>query len=146
MHDGNRSVLRDNITKLKSNRNDPLTLLDYDLSTVSEVNECIGSFLSMVSSMMSRSVSISRTPYEMEREIKLFLTNIHNLDVTMNILNDTVYTPYWLLKYNFQSLLNLPNEMELFGPLINIWEDDNKGEGYLRSIKPNITDIHSKHW
>ena len=42
-------------------------------------------FLSMVSSIMGRSVSISRTPYEMERKIKLFLTNIHNLDVTMNI-------------------------------------------------------------
>ena len=120
VHDGNRSVRRDYINQLKSNRKDPPTLLDYNSSMVSEVNGCIGSFLSMASSITSRSDSISRTPYEMEREIKLLLANIHNLDITMNISKDTVYTPYWLLKYNFQSLLNLTTKMELFGPLINL--------------------------
>ena len=44
VHNGNRSVLRGYITQLKRNRNDPPTLLDHDSSTVSEVNECIGSF------------------------------------------------------------------------------------------------------
>ena len=36
--------------------------------------------------------------------------------------------------------------MEKFGPLINLWEGGNKGEGYLRFVKPKITDIHSKNW
>ena len=36
--------------------------------------------------------------------------------------------------------------MELFGPLINLWESGNKGEGYLHFAKQNITDIHFKYW
>ena len=47
---------------------------------------------------------------------------------------------------NYQSLLNLPNAMELYGPLINLWEGANQGEGYLRYTKPIITDIHSVNW
>ena len=66
VHDGNRSVLRGYIIQLKSDRSNPPTLLGYDLSTVSKASECIGHFLSMVSSIMSRGVSIPRTTYEME--------------------------------------------------------------------------------
>ena len=36
--------------------------------------------------------------------------------------------------------------MELYGPLINLWENANQGEGYLRYAKPIITDIHSVNW
>ena len=52
----------------------------------------------------------------------------------------------WLKKYNFLSLLNIPDAMYQYGPLINLWEGSNQGEGYLRYAKPIITDIHSKNW
>ena len=44
------------------------------------------------------------------------------------------------------SLLNLPETMTRYGPLINLWEGSNQGEGYLRYAKPMITNIHSKNW
>ena len=36
--------------------------------------------------------------------------------------------------------------MKLFGPMINLWEGSNQGEGYLRFAKPKLTNIHSKNW
>ena len=56
------------------------------------------------------------------------------------------HTPYWIKKYNYLSLLNLPEAMNLYGPLINLWEGGNKGGGYLRFAKPIIKDIHSVNW
>ena len=54
--------------------------------------------------------------------------------------------PLWLAKYNFQSLLNLPETIKLFGPLSNLWEGGNNGEGILRFVKPRINTIHSPRW
>ena len=36
--------------------------------------------------------------------------------------------------------------MELFGPMMNLWEVSNQGEGYLRYVKPKIHTIKSKNW
>ena len=36
--------------------------------------------------------------------------------------------------------------MRHFGPMINLWEGSNQGEGYLRFVKPKVTNIHSKNW
>ena len=47
----------------------------------------------------------------------------------------------WIRKYNVQSLLNLPKSMELYGPLIDLWEGANQGEAYLHCAKPMIPDI-----
>ena len=54
------------------------------------------------------------------KEVSLFLTNAYNVDIHINKGNDKDYIPYWLSKYNSQSLLNLRKVMELYGPLINL--------------------------
>ena len=144
--DGNVADLRHKILQLKSNNEDLPKLLDNKICRVTDINQCVGSLLSMVSCVMSRIVRIYTTPREMEREVNLFLTNVHNIYITMNERNDKDYIPYWLSKYNFQHLLNLPKAMELDGPLINLWEGGNKGEDYLRFAKPIITDIHSNNF
>ena len=56
------------------------------------------------------------------------------------------YVEFWLSRYNYQSLLNLPDTMTIYGPLVNLWEGSNQGEGYLRYAKPMIVNIHSKNW
>jgi hypothetical protein len=53
---------------------------------------------------------------------------------------------FWLKKYNFLSLLNIPDAINKYGPLINLWEGSNQGEGYLRYAKPKVVNIHSKNW
>ena len=54
-------------------------------------------------------------------------------------------TLYWIRKYTFQSLLNFPKSIELYGSLINLWEGVNQGEGYLQYEKPMMKNIHSQH-
>ena len=44
------------------------------------------------------------------------------------------------------SLLNIPKHMREYGPLINLLEGSNQGEGYLRFAKVKLTNIHSKNW
>ena len=68
----------------------------------------IGGMLSMVSQIMKRDVT-DETPLQMDREIKLFLSSV-------NIVSTSLQTKYifWIRKYNFQSLLNLPYAATLF--------------------------------
>ena len=69
----------------------------------------------------------------MERHIKIFLSVIHRIDESIKkdnsggieASNTTKHVYYWLLKYNFLSLLNLPDTMREYGPLINLWEGSN---------------------
>lgn len=61
----------------------------------------------------------------------------------MNMKSNSKYIPYWLTKYNHTYWLNLPNAMELYGHLTNLWEGANQDESYLQYTKPTITYIHS---
>ena len=56
------------------------------------------------------------------------------------------HLPSWLQHFNFLSLLNLPETMDLYGPLVNTWEGGNRGEGFLRHIKPIITNTVCANW
>ena len=80
----------------------------------------------------------------------MFLSSIDDVDKDMfdNKSNGQFdkRKPIWLRKYNFQSLLNIPEMMRDFGPLVNYWEGSMQGEGYLRLVKPKINSIHIKHW
>ena len=49
----------------------------------------------------------------------------------------TNHVPSWLQHFNFLSLLNLPDTMDLYGPLVNMWEGGNRGEGFFVSFEAN---------
>ena len=53
--------------------------------------------------------------------------------------------PIWLTQYNLQSLLNLPEQAEMLGPVRNIWEGGKRGEGFLQTVKP-IVQSGRKNW
>ena len=110
----------------------------------------IGSMISMIASIMTTEVSIPIIN-SIVREIKIYLFNIHKVHTSLpstlsNVTSSKSFKPIWLSKYIFQSLLNILDEMRHFGPLVNLWEGSNQGEGYLRYAKPKITNIHSKNW
>ena len=88
--------LRHKISQLNSNNEYPSKLLNNKSCRVIDINQCVWILLPMVSCVASRSICINKTPYEMEREVKLCLTNFHNVDMTMNKENDKDYNPYWL--------------------------------------------------
>ena len=142
----------------------PLLQIEYkDVSTqksrnvpcsVEVIHEAVGGLLAVIKCVMSRVVSVANTPRIMERCIKIYLSAIHRIDQSIHIdksggkdsSKSAKYVPYWLSKYNYLSLLNLPDTMREYRPLINLWEGSNQGEGYLRYAKPSIVNIHSKNW
>jgi len=148
-NNGQVNELRNMIIHLKSNNGMVPKVVDDNNCCLGDINHCIGSLLSMVAIVMTKEVDTKTTPYEMDREIKIFLTNIDNIDSRM-INNKSKKSMkrayYWIRKYNYQSLLNLPRAMQIRGPLVNCWEGANQGEGYLRFAKPMIRDIHSINW
>ena len=136
----------------------PISMLQWDQKLISEesnvftpiiADSFVGSLLSTISSIMTRVVDdcIIR---EVEREIKVYLSHVNSFhDMISNSNSKTNKRKpkrYWLRKYNFLSLLNIPDTMYKYGPLVNLWEGSNQGEGFLRYAKPRITDIHSKNW
>ena len=46
--------------------------------------------------------------------------------------------PGVVTSYNMPSLLNIPAAMELYGPLVNLWEGKNMGEGILHLVKSEM--------
>ena len=141
--------LKERIDTLKHRLEGPPVLLTPKCCSVSDVNTFIGSLLSTIASVMEKEVtpdSIIST----DREIKLYLSSLHRIQGTCTMSesdnNMKRKKPYWLSHYNFMSLLNLPEAMKMYGPLTNLWEGANQGEGYLRYAKPKIIDIHSKNW
>ena len=97
---------------------------------------------------MKRGIWVNETPRLLKREILLFLSSVHIIDLSLHDARKKSENvmPFWLTKYNYLSLLNLPETMYKFGPLINLWEGSNQGEGFLRYAKPMIINIHSKNW
>ena len=127
----------------------PRTVLEQKVQCTSDwFDSFIGSLLSTIAAIMTERVN-KKTIEEVDREIKIYLTNVHVVYKEIQSYNSSNKNPidyYWLKKYNFLSLLNIPKTMERYGPLINLWEGSNQGEGYLRYVKPKITDIHSRNW
>ena len=79
---------------------------------------------------MIREVSI-KVKSEIDREIKLFLSNLYIrynlvygvlLQMVKNILIQINCLPYWLTKHDGICLLNLPKVVQVYGPLIDLWE------------------------
>ena len=95
----------------------PITTLQTDKvdkhCSKDNIDMMIGDMLSMVSQIMKRDI-MDDTPSQMDREIKLFLSYV-------NIVSKSMQTKYtiWISSYNYQSLLNLPYAVTLFGPLAN---------------------------
>ena len=118
--------------------------------SIFHINEMIGVMISMIASIMTTEVSVPIID-SIDREIKIFLSNIHKVHTSLpstlsNATSSKNFKIIWLSIYNFQSLFNIPDEMRRFGPLVNLWEGSNQGEGYLRYAKPKVINIPSKNW
>ena len=169
---GRVKELRDKINELKTRPGGAPRILPPVGCSVENICQFIGSLLSMIAALMKKEIEDNKI-IQVEREIKIFLSN---LDIVQKSLKDrgkieerilhttsidknnkegqwnpsekdkTDSLPFWLVKYNFQSLLNLPETIKLFGPISNLWEGGNNGEGILWFVKPRITNISSPRW
>ena len=138
--------------RIEAIRNDPLTsknLIEQTCGSGHEISHMIGSMLSMIASILTKEV-FDDSIDKIEREIKIYLSFF---DIAQDKTHHLVKKksrmkrkPSWMTKYNYMSLLNIPRCMKLYGPMINLWEGSNQGEGYLRFAKPKLNNIHSKNW
>ena len=81
----------------------------------------------------------------LDKEIKLFLSDVRTVQESLILEGDARYLKrektYWLSRYNYLCILNLSVRIKRYGPLIDLWEDSNPGEGYLRYTKSRILKI-----
>jgi hypothetical protein len=77
--------------------------------------------------LMGESTSWSRNLFQIS--VNMFMTKLHKLCWYLGI--DNIAIRMW----NFQSLMNLADTYERFGPFQNIWEGGYNGEGVIKKIK-----------
>ena len=122
-----------------------------------QIELLISTFLSMVSRIMVTGEISESVAADTDRHIKLFLTAFHNfqksvLTSTANRPSGSVppattsggNKPFWLSKYNYITLLNIPECMLRYGSLRLLFEGDGKGEGSLRYLKEAIASFRGK--
>lgn len=108
-----------------------------------EVRMVLLSLWSMLSYLMGMRKVTSQESNVASRVIRLFLTAVFDHDRS---INKTRAKPNWLTSYNFVCLLNIPEQIEMLGPIRNRWEGGVRGEGFLPKVKPNVRGITRRHW
>ena len=84
---GTVSELRDRILTIKNDATNPHKLVQHESCSTQQILDLVGSLLSMISSIMKNKVS-NITICQVEREIKLFLTNVHIVHEKMYSQNE----------------------------------------------------------
>lgn len=101
----------------------------------------IASLYAMLSRILQRSVTKELCQSSL-RHIKIFLNYYALFDDLLNGVENLG----WIKKYNFLSLLNLPVQMQNYGPLLNLWEGSSMGEKIISTLKPEIVSGLRKNW
>jgi hypothetical protein len=133
--DGKAKDLKERIRVLCDAKEGPPELIGQKGGSFDHVKKCLLSLIEMIQVGMTTAVDKSVCDL-MEYKIKSFLTHFAKLDGEVNQKRDK---PTWVTSYNFSSLLNLPGIMARYGPLRNLWEGGNQGEGILKYVKQEIT-------
>lgn len=110
----------------------PPPILDSPNVDVDEIEMLMLSLLRMVECIFQNIVSDAgiRT---MHYSIRLFLSCFDALD---SKVRKPQSEPTVISSYNFQCLLNVPEQMRDYGPLRDHWEGKKQGESFLSEIKP----------
>ena len=103
----------------------------------------VNSMMRMISLIMSKSVT-KEVVIECERSIKIYLTMVHRFDIALNGDSGRKFT--WVSKSNYLSLLNIPQQMNLYGPMRCYWEGGYRGEGLIQELKCLINNGLTKNW
>ena len=92
-------------------------MLKQNFKTSSEFKCMIQTSFVLVSHLMGRT---STSTTDLKEIIKIFLSTCHEFDLQFGYSDNNV--PFWFKKSNFVSLLNLPHQIEKYGPLHLYWE------------------------
>ena len=139
---GDVAELKKRIEKCKEEGEPPkLPALQSGTEMIQEVLNALNELLECIMTEVVNTKVVNRTRMAVRR----FLTVFDKLDSLVQKKDKDAHV---INVYNFPCLLNLPDMMERFGPLRELWEGGPKGEGFLRFVKPFF--IHgfkfTKNW
>lgn len=126
---GKAGDLRNRVAKFFSDNNVPPIIVKNDC-TKDNILEMIRAMSLMIHLLMS----YDKEKYQIgnfEATIRYFLITY---DVVDKGLSDKE-VPSWISQYNFLCLLNLPETIQNYGHMRNLWEGGTNGEGYLKRVK-----------
>ena len=112
---------------------------------LTKVSDVIFTFWSLVSQLMGMKEGNTVAANVSSRLIRIFLTAVYDMDELMAVPMERKL-PMWLSQYNFLCLLNLPEQIEMLGPVRNRWEGGVRGERFLQKAKPNVRSTRLKNW
>ena len=130
------------VNKLRSDKEHPLEVLSNPGGDVKNVTNCLRAMLRMISILMQTEIN-EKLISESDLSIQIYLRMVEELN---NALRNKKDKPIWITRSNYLSLLNLPDQMRLYGPLRLYWEGGWKGEGIIQEIKEIIRDGLKKNW
>jgi hypothetical protein len=128
---GNAIDLRTRVDSYMNQEGGPPSLSEPIGGSIEEIQDLVVSMYEMIKSIMVTTVD-SKAIQLVDIRIKIFLTRFALFDDKLRVKEKK---ESWISSYNFPCLLNIPENMEKFGPLTNIWEGGVRGEGFLRYVK-----------
>ena len=122
---------------------DPPEVIQEPQRRVEDVQELLMALYVLLECVMSTKVERD-TIKKMRCAVRVFLSSYDALSASVTgRLDASIFGAY-----NFACLMNLPEAMEQFGPLRQLWEGSTKGEGFLWFVKPMMTQgfKHHNNW
>jgi hypothetical protein len=108
----------------------------------------VDSVLDMLISLdrLVRLLMTSSTPVGGRDVVMLHVLEFLNSFDSFKPLHEDRKFPEWMTMYNFLCLLNLPDSVELLGPLRFNYEGSSEGEGFIPMVKPLLSQGMRKNW
>ena len=130
------------VCEIIGNKEIPKEIKGNPGGNVKNVTNCVITLCRMIGIVMQREIN-DELIKECDLSIRIYLRMIEELNSKIKNNDDK---PIWINRSNFLSLLNLPEQMKIFGPLRLYWEGGWKGEGIIKELKEVIRDGLKKNW
>jgi len=129
------------IRKVKESYIPEQEMITNKTSSTCEINDVIDMvvYLERIISLVMGPIS-QWSRNALETAARLFMSGVNKLCSSIGIVN--VATRLW----NFQSLMNLADAYERFGPFQSIWEGGYNGEGVIKKIKREKACFNFSNW
>jgi len=129
---GNATTVRDRVKNYLHQPSSAPAVLKPRGGTAKNVSNMTHALKAMIARVMQEEVG-EEDIIDAKWHIKIFLSCFEAFDKDMRGENDK---PTWITSYNFICLTNLPDVMQHYGPVRNLWEGGGQGEKIIRLFKP----------
>lgn len=130
--EGKAGDLRNRVAKYFEEDNIPQIIMKNECKK-ENVLELVRVMCCMIQMLMSYKTKQFNTK-KLEAVIRLFLIKYDKVDGGITEKE----TPSWITQYNFLCLLNLPELINNYGNVRNLWEGGTDGEGFLKRVKNEL--------